>query len=253
MRPVLVVVQRQVAERAGGGGGRGSAAGRGTRGGRLPTQRSACARAFGARAGALITLIPSERKTSSRSRVNLLSRSRIRNRGSTPSSASCISRLRACWVTQRPVRVRRDPRQMDAPGRELDEEQDIEPLQEKRATVRKSHSRMLTACWRRNSAQLGSSRIRRWLDPRLPEDRPDRTRGELDPEPDQLALDPPIPQPGFSRASRTTSSRTASGVAGRPGVRCGTSSGAPPAHGANAKALPASRRTIPTPAAAMRD
>src|SRR5262249_11126047 len=30
------------------------------------------------------------------------------------------------------------------------------------------------------------------LDPCLPENRPDRARGELDPEPDQLALDPPV-------------------------------------------------------------
>jgi hypothetical protein len=33
-------------------------------------QRSACARAFGARTGALMTLMPSERKTSSKSRLN---------------------------------------------------------------------------------------------------------------------------------------------------------------------------------------
>ena len=68
----------------------------------LPTQRSACARARGARTGALITRMPWERKTASKSRMNLLSRSRMRNRGRTPSSSSYISRLRACWVTQRP-------------------------------------------------------------------------------------------------------------------------------------------------------
>src|SRR6266545_1130474 len=62
---------------------------------RLETQRSACARARGARTGALITRMPSARKTWSKSRVNLLSRSRIRNRGCTPSSSSRINRLRA--------------------------------------------------------------------------------------------------------------------------------------------------------------
>jgi hypothetical protein len=65
-------------------------------------QRSACARAFGARTGALITRMPSGRKTSSKSRANLLSRSRIRNSGRTSSSSNCISRLRAYWVTQTP-------------------------------------------------------------------------------------------------------------------------------------------------------
>jgi hypothetical protein len=45
---------------------------------RLATQRSACARARGARAGALMTRMPSDSKTSSKLCVNLLSRSRIR-------------------------------------------------------------------------------------------------------------------------------------------------------------------------------
>jgi hypothetical protein len=36
-----------------------------------------------------------------KSRVNLLSRSRIKNCGQMPSSSSCISRLRACWVALR--------------------------------------------------------------------------------------------------------------------------------------------------------
>jgi hypothetical protein len=71
------------------------------------------ARAFGARTGALMTRIPSERKTSSKSRVNFLSRSRTRNRGRTSSSSSCITRLRACCVTQPPlglVVIRQDAR-----------------------------------------------------------------------------------------------------------------------------------------------
>ena len=46
----------------------------------LPTQRSACAFARGAAIGALISLSPSERKTTSKAAVNLLSRSRIRIR-----------------------------------------------------------------------------------------------------------------------------------------------------------------------------
>ena len=74
-----------------GGGGRRSGAGRGTRGGRCRPQRSACARASGARTGALITRTPSERKTSSNSRVNLLSRSQIRKRGYAASRYSWIS------------------------------------------------------------------------------------------------------------------------------------------------------------------
>jgi len=45
---------------------------------------------------------------------------------------------------------------------------------------------------------------------------PDRAGGELDTEPDQLAVDPSVAPAGFSRASRTTSSRISAPVAGRP-------------------------------------
>ena len=41
------------------------------------------------------------RKTSSNARLNLLSRSWMRNRNDC-SSSNCMARLRACWVTQRP-------------------------------------------------------------------------------------------------------------------------------------------------------
>ena len=57
------------------------------------------------------------------------------------------------------VRVGGDPGQLDAAGRQLDEEQDVETLRKSVSTVRKSHSRMLAACWRRNSVQLASSRV----------------------------------------------------------------------------------------------
>src|ERR687887_377210 len=68
------------------------------------TQRSACAFAFGAWIGVWSTTVSSLRKTSSKGRLNLLSRSWIRNRGcSSPRSATALVRLRACWVTQAPL------------------------------------------------------------------------------------------------------------------------------------------------------
>src|SRR6266498_3741669 len=117
--------------------------------------------------------------------------------------------------------VRRDPSQVNAAGRQLDEEQHVEPLQEERVDgeeVALEDARRLLAQEIR-PARLKALRCR--LDPRLPENRPDRARRDLDAEADQFALDPPVPQAGFSRASRTTSSRTAAGVAGRPGRLCG--------------------------------
>jgi len=80
VRAMLVVAQRVDRDHAPeDADARESGAGQGTLGaGYRPSAR----RASGARTGALITRMPSERKTSSESRVNLLSRSRIRNRGS---------------------------------------------------------------------------------------------------------------------------------------------------------------------------
>ena len=59
------------------------------------------------------------------------------------------------------------------------------------STVRKSHSRMLAVCSRRNSVQLGSRRCGAGSIP-ASQDRPDRARPDPDAEPEQLALDPPV-------------------------------------------------------------
>src|SRR5437868_15470649 len=63
------------------------------------TKRSASAFAFGARTGVLMISIPSLAKTASKSRVNLLSRSRMRKRKGGRRSWSVEANCRACWVT----------------------------------------------------------------------------------------------------------------------------------------------------------
>src|SRR6266511_2751485 len=90
------------------------------------------------------------------------------------------------------VRIGRDPGEVDAPGRKLDEEQHVEALQEERVDgkeVALQDARRLLA------KELRPARLqppRRRLDPRLLQNRPDRARRQLDPEPNQLALDPPV-------------------------------------------------------------
>jgi hypothetical protein len=75
--------------------------GRGSRRERCALSARAWAFAFGAWTGVRIILMPSLRKTSSKAWLNFVSRSWMRNRKgcSLPSS---MTRLRACWVTQRP-------------------------------------------------------------------------------------------------------------------------------------------------------
>src|SRR5262249_1206965 len=96
----------------------------------LPTQRSAWARAFGARTGALMTRMPSERKTSWKSRLNCCCDHGSRTAGG-------FRRRRAASAGCAPtgpltVRIGRDSCEADASGCEFDEEQDVEPLQEER-------------------------------------------------------------------------------------------------------------------------
>ena len=69
----------------------------------VPTQRSATALALGAWIGVRMTWAPTPRQTSSKARVNLLSRSWIRNRTAVASSSRVARRLRACWATHGPV------------------------------------------------------------------------------------------------------------------------------------------------------
>src|SRR6266540_5163142 len=65
-----------------------------------PYPRSANALAFGARIGVLMIWVPSAANTSSKARVNLLSRSRRRNRGAVVPSGRSIESSRARWITQ---------------------------------------------------------------------------------------------------------------------------------------------------------
>src|SRR5215212_2968800 len=91
------------------------------------------------------------------------------------------------------VRASRDPGEVDASGRELDEEQDVEAFEEERfdgeEVAFEDARRLLTE-------ELRPARLdppRRRLDPGLLQDRPDRARRQRDPEPYQLALHPPVP------------------------------------------------------------
>ena len=67
--------------------------------------------------------------TASKAAVNLLSRSRIRNRNRLAWSPRSMSRLRACWGDPGPGRVGGDAGDAHAAGPVLDHHQDIEATQ----------------------------------------------------------------------------------------------------------------------------
>ena len=64
------------------------------------TQRSAKAFALGERTGVRMASMPIEANTASKLVVNLVSRSRMRNRNRRPASSRSEVKLRATWVTQ---------------------------------------------------------------------------------------------------------------------------------------------------------
>jgi hypothetical protein len=93
------------------------------------TNRSATAFALGARTGVWMISTPSLRKTVSKSWVNLLSRSRIRNRIGVARSGKAQASWRACWVTQAPLGLRRAVGEKHPSVAKLDHEQNVQPLQ----------------------------------------------------------------------------------------------------------------------------
>src|SRR5664280_1596975 len=107
--------------------------------------------------------------------------------------------------------------QVHAPGRELDDEQDVERLEPDLSTVKKSVARIPAACDRRNWVQVGPVRRGAGF-------RPDRSRIVRTVVAEILipsfSSSPRIrwyPQRGFSLPRRTTSARASGSIGGRPG------------------------------------
>ena len=121
----------------------------------------------------------------------------------------------------RPVWIGGDPGETDTAGRKLDEEQHVEapheePVDGERVTL-KDARRLLAQ--KLSPTYFEAFRCR--LDPRLPRIAQTVLAASLTPRPTSSPWIRRYPQPGFSRASRTTSSRTSAGMTGRPGRRCG--------------------------------
>jgi len=155
-----------------------------------------------------MTWTPSAAKTSSKARVNLLSRSRTRNRATRPSAAPVparsIENSRARWTAQGPFgwsvtpanRTRRVPSSMM--------NKTYRVLRPTVSTVKKSVARMAVAWARRNARQDGRGLGAKERSPgdRCPSGRrsqpvakqhgPDGGRRHLDSELLELALDAPV-------------------------------------------------------------
>src|SRR6266511_5090861 len=116
------------------------------------------------------------------------------------------------------VRVGRDPGEVDAPGRKLYEEQHVEALQEERVDGKEVALQDARRLSPQELAPVLLEPLRSRLDSCLLQNRPDGACGQVDPETDQLALDPPVaparvlPRQAHHELTHLNASRWASGM-----------------------------------------
>jgi hypothetical protein len=117
-----------------------------------------------------------------------------------------------------PVGVGRDPGETNTPGRDFDKEQDVEALQKQRVNFEEV---ALEDAYRLPPQELSPALLEPpgcRLDPGLPQDRPNRARRELDTEPGEFAVDPPVPPASLalSMSSRTSDGSSSTDAASAP-------------------------------------
>src|SRR6266540_2818665 len=101
-----------------------------------------------------MTWVPSEANTSSKARVNLLSRSRIRNRGVAVPAGRSIESSRARWTTQSPFGWRVTPARRTCRVPSSMKNSTYSVVRHTVSTVKKSVATMPEACARRNARHV---------------------------------------------------------------------------------------------------
>ena len=152
--------------------------------------------------------------------AELWSRSWLRKRSGCCRSSSAINRLRACWVTQAASGVLVEATSsMRRRSSEMKKRMWIR-FSQSVSTVRKSQAMVTAACWRRNWRQLSRSRCGAGGRPAAARIARSEVAETAMPRPRNSPTIRWYPQVGFSRASRSTSSRVCCASGGRPGRVC---------------------------------
>jgi len=131
-------------------------------------------------------------KTVSKAAVNLLSRSRRRNRRCLWASSRSMSRLRASWVKPGSGRMSGDAEDVDAAGGVLDDEERVEPVQGNRVEVEPvaGQDRLGLRSEELRPGRTGASRC--GIDAGRAEDSPDGGGADLVAESGEFAVHAPI-------------------------------------------------------------
>ena len=197
--------------------------------------------------------IPSLVRTASKSRVNLLSRSRIRKRNRPGCSWSVQASWRACWVNPGSGRVGGAASEVDAAAAEFDEEEHVTPVKRDRLDreeVDREHA--LRLCPQEGTPGGPGSRASR-TEPRITEDLLDSRGGHPHAEPVQLAGDPLVTpawvltcQPEHQRADLLVDRRPTAATAVGPPASDDSSLPAQLRHWRNHERPPVRPRQQPT-------
>jgi hypothetical protein len=141
------------------------------------------------RTGVRMIRAPIERHTSSKARLNLVSRSRTRWWETTRRASIAATTLRACWVTHSPVGWAVMPASRPPARADLDEEQPVKPLEKHGVDAEEvaRHDARRLRSEERLPRRGGTPR--RGVDALGGQDAADRTRGDPPAETGELALD----------------------------------------------------------------
>ena len=124
----------------------------------VPTKRSAMAFARGARTGVLMIWMSTPANTASKAAVNLVSRSRIRNRKPVGAVVEVHEQVAGLLGQPRSGRVGGDAEDVHPAGGVLDDEERVEPAQGDRVEVEQVAGQDRLGLRGRNCAQVGPAR-----------------------------------------------------------------------------------------------
>ena len=183
----------------------------------VPPKCSAIALARGACTGVLMIRTSVAEKTASKAAVNLVSRSRIRNRKRRPASSRSMSRFAGQLGQPGAGRVGGDPEDVHPAGGVLDDEEDIQPAQGDGVEVKQIAGQDSVRLGSQELCPRGSAPTRRRVDAGAVQDLPDGGGADLVAKADEFAVDASVAPGGVLSGQADDQSAHAGGNGGSTG------------------------------------
>ena len=180
---------------------------------RVPIQRSVIAFAWGARIGVRRMWMPSLANTASKTVVNLVSRSRIKEGEGRCAVVEVGQEIARLLGDPGSVRVRRGAQEVDAAGGVLGDEQHVEPVQQHRVDAEEVGGEDAVCLGGEDLSPGGAAAARCGVDAGSLQDRAHGAGRKLVAEPGEFAVDPPV-APGWVLRGQAQDQRAQLGCCG---------------------------------------